>query len=201
MNPLLSERKLQSKLELAHAGSRPRRRVGLDVADLAVASAVNTLAGSALIRIESEHGVVEYVEGIHTELCLHPLSDAEVLHNGPVRKESSRTTETVHPDVAKISHSWIGERPARVCDNVSQRREVLDERSAAGGVLEAARAQMEGTGTPVWPAHAHVFLSSAFIEAWSPRQAAAPVSGSRDLPSTDEQVLRATGISGKRLTF
>src|SRR5579864_9749591 len=69
------ERELQSKLELTHTGRGARRRISLDIGDSTVTRAVDTLPGTALVRIETEHRMIEHVERIHAELRLHALGD------------------------------------------------------------------------------------------------------------------------------
>src|SRR5581483_258300 len=90
------EHELQRKLELTHTGGRTRRRIGFDVCDAAITGAVNRLTGTALVRVESQHRMVEYVEGIHAELRFHPFGNREVLHQRRVRKECSRTAQAIH---------------------------------------------------------------------------------------------------------
>src|SRR5579872_80643 len=67
---------------------------------------------------------------------------------------------------------------------------------------------MKRPGTLARTAKAHVFFSTrrtrtspALIRRRCPRQTAAPVRGSRDLPASDDQVLRAPCVSGKGFTL
>ena len=68
----------QTELQLAHSGRRTWRAISLDVRDLAsVAAAVD--ASVALVRVETEHNVVEDVVRVKAELSLDAFGDREAL--------------------------------------------------------------------------------------------------------------------------
>src|SRR5580658_4647363 len=89
------EGQAQPELKLAHSVGRTRGSVGFNILDQSVASAIDTQATAALVIVEAEDGVVEYVIGVHPELELYSLREREVLGNGSISPEKSRATETV----------------------------------------------------------------------------------------------------------
>src|SRR6202034_1940774 len=139
------ERELQRELELTHAASRTRRRILLNVGDLAsIAAAVDTEV--PLIGVEAQHRMIEHVEGIHAELCFHPLGDGKVLHERRIRPKTTRADKTVHAIVAQIAESRIGERAACGSRNVGYRREELDVGACAWRMVERSRSSLVGAG-------------------------------------------------------
>src|SRR5215469_12638135 len=60
---------------------------------------------------------------------------------------------------------------------------------------------MQGSASVVRSAYAHILFVTAVVEAGGPRQSAAPVPSTRDLPAADDQVLGTSGISGKALAL
>ncbi len=77
------ERHPEAELQLPH------QAVGLQAGDQTAAAAINTTVGIAI------DGVIEHVEEFRLELCVNPLGDGEVLEDGHVRQEFSRSGEAV----------------------------------------------------------------------------------------------------------
>ena len=76
----LLERESQSKRQ------QPHRRIVFDVGNPScIASAIDT--GIALGVVEAQDWVVEDVVGIHSELSLEPLGDAEVFCEREIRRK------------------------------------------------------------------------------------------------------------------
>ena len=145
--------------------------------------------------------MIEQVEGIHAELCFHTLRHREVLHDRRIRPETTRPDEAVHPIVAQISDTGVGEGAACRCGNVGNRREVLYVRMAARRMLQRTRTQVQGASPLVRATNTHILLGIAVFEARRPRQPAAPIRCTRNLPAADNQVFSPARISGKALAL
>src|SRR5229473_69860 len=89
------ERHPEAELQLPH------QAVGLQAGDQTAAAAINTTVGIAI------DGVIEHVEEFRLELCVNPLGDGEVLEDGHVRQEFSRSGEAVALNVSEVADARI----------------------------------------------------------------------------------------------
>ncbi len=118
----VSEDQLESKLNLTHAARRTRRGIRLKTVDLARACTINALAGSTLVRVETQDRVVEEIKDIRPELHLYPLGNGEVLRDRSIVSERPGSTEAENSDVPQIADPRITKRSGQG----GQRSEVSD---------------------------------------------------------------------------
>lgn len=141
------ESQAQSKLKLAHAIGRTWGGVRFNIGDLAVAGAIDTRTAAALVLVEAENGVVEYVIGVHTELELDLLIDREVFGQSCISAEETGPTKTVIAAVPDMIESGVGKSVQ--CPPICQERIAIcinqwgEESYLVGRAVETAGSNVE----------------------------------------------------------
>src|ERR1700741_3445672 len=190
--------------DLAHLRAAFERR------DLAVVSAraVDATVGTVVLT-EGVNGVIEDVIRIHKELRAELLGDGEGFRDRQVGIKPSRTVVSVAPNVADEAAVGKCKGP---CSRTRQGASVSTHRQGGGIRIRQCghwreecasvidRVQRSDTCVKlrtcgVWPTWTCVGHIAALTNARRPGQAAAPIGGVADLPSTDDVILRLAGIS------
>jgi hypothetical protein len=127
----------------------------LNVGDVSVARAVDTLTAAALIVIEAENGMVEHVESIHAELDRHPFRSPEVLQERCVGIEDSRSAIAEDADVAEIAKSWVGERTPNASDDIGYRGK---ERHDVSYRIKGTRPGVEESSSLIGTTESYILL-------------------------------------------
>src|SRR5690349_865103 len=105
---LLLESEPQTELQLAHAVRRVRGSIAFDVLNAAwiAAGAVDTSV--ALVRVESQHRVIEYVICVKAELRFNTLGEVEALRQRHIGEE--RTGSAIRIETHVTNRSASGQR-------------------------------------------------------------------------------------------
>jgi hypothetical protein len=81
----------------------------LNICDVTVPRAVDTLTTAALVIVEAQNRVIEHVESIHAELDRHPFCNSEILQERRIGVEDTRSAVAENPDVTQIAASRVTE--------------------------------------------------------------------------------------------
>ncbi len=196
-------------MQLAHAGRRTWRAVGFDVGDLtSIAAAID--AGVALVGVEAQDNVIEYVIRIEAELRLDTLCDGEALRERHVREKCTRSAERIEASIADMTASGKRERSG---SRTSQRAGIeskvgwpdcisqwSDRSELIPLSIHFPRSDMERLPIDhVRTARSGVGDLAAFADTRRPWKAAAVVQRIGDLPTAYQQIHRPTASAHELL--
>src|SRR5271154_2761994 len=191
-----------AELQLAQAHGRTRGGIGLDVRDLAGATA----AIHAGVAGDGEDRMVEQVVGIEAELRLNALGDREGLRERHVVVEGVRTSQRIESGVADLAATWKRENTR----GWTRKRAGVESRIGGGKWISErgnrripertssrfrnARLNLT-TRVDVWTAWASIFDRAALPDTRSEGKSGAVCESVGDLPATDRQVLKPTSAA------
>ena len=94
----------------------PHIYVGVESDDLADSSRADRAVDTRTVSLiafgwNSQRGMIENIERLEIKLALHSFGDREVLNQGRIRHELTRSDERIATDVAELAKRWSGEWP------------------------------------------------------------------------------------------